>query len=1200
MIVAKKWTDEQALAIDERGKSLLLSAAAGSGKTAVLVERIIEMISSDLDLVDIDELLIVTFTNAAAAEMKERISMAINKQLQLKPQSTHLYRQSLLLQKAQITTLHAFCLDLVRSNFFKLDIDPNLKIGDEMECQILKQEVLDELFEDYYGLEAGGEGFLALIDAYGGREDEGVGQLVLALHQLAMSMPDWLAWLASLEEKLVETPWVDLLLPILRSELAEIKQSLGQALAISEKDEGLAGYLPILEADYGFFTLLTKATDEGWDSLYEKIAGNLDPFGRMPRVKKESYDEANKEAIEALRKGAKTRYKKLKEVSCTRTKEALLADIECLRPYVGLLADLTKAFHLGYQEKKKGKNLMDFDDMEHFCLQLLYEVDEQGKREFTELSLILQERFREVLVDEYQDINDLQEQILQAVSRADNLFMVGDIKQSIYGFRMANPQLFLSKYRTYPGLDQDKGQLSGRIDLNKNFRCRENIVRNVNYVFRHLMVGRKNDLLYDEQASLVFGANYPQMPELETLDDTLTFILVDQGMNTEDETEEATDETERKDIEVEGQVIGEQIKGLLEAETMVFDKDLGDYRRLAYRDVVILLRSPKSSAKCLVEQLKYQEIPAYMDSGDGYFTAWEVQIVLAMLHILDNPLQDIPLAATLRAPFFAFTEEDLLKIRLSEKKIGLYDCLLAFDEASDVPLGERIKEFLAKINHWRTMARQKDLSSLLWQLYKETGFYDYVGALPAGGQRQGNLRALHEKARGYEQTSFKGLFMFLRFIQQMQDNQKDLEPAKLLGDNENVVRIMSIHKSKGLEFPVVFLANAGKKFNMMDINRDIVLDKDLGLGLSVVDPELNFKYPTICQSVIKENLRMNAIVEEKRVLYVAMTRAREKLYIIGSCPNYMAKIARYEQKGVERAQSYLDWLMPLFQHQMDTVSMAERQGAKWTFEVKSGDLAIENPKPDAEGEKILLALKQLQPLPTNGLYTEAVDGILSWQYPWLNLSKIKSKATVTEIKDRFNEGFLQEEKKRYGFTKRPVCVQEKKGLSATEKGTLIHLIMSHVDLQAKVTSAYLAELAERLENQGYIAAGQSKAVSLAPIVHFFQSELGRRLQQVTPTQVYRELPFTYTVPSALYDPQLLENSQPILVQGMIDCMWLEEGGWVLLDYKSDYVQPEDLPDFIQAYQGQVQLYAQAVEAIWKTPVKERYLYLFHLNQYIAL
>ncbi len=1177
------WTKEQQQAIDLRGKSLLVAAAAGSGKTAVLVERIIQIISDESHPVHLDELLVVTFTNAAAAEMKERIGAAIQQQLLEHPMSEHLYRQSLLLHKAQIITLHAFCLELVRQNFFRLGLDPQLKIADETENQLLLTEALDDVLEVYYSDETTLEQFIQLVDQYGGREDEQLRDVLLQLYNMAQSMAQPEVWLRQVVA-CGEADWFALAAQDMERQLHTAQQRLIKALNLASTDQGLTRYLFQIEKEYNWVCELLLALKEGWEVLEVQLqAGGFD---RLPATKKGTFNEDIKAQVTAYRDDAKEQIKTLRSQYFNRPRQEQLVELAAQQSVKELLVELVLALMEQFRLKKAEKNLMDFHDMEHFCFQLLYEKKEETTElAFTELALQLKEQYYEVMVDEYQDINDLQEAILQAVSKENNLFMVGDIKQSIYGFRMANPQLFADKYASFPAKeasDEDCFAVSQRLDLNRNFRCRRNVVDGVNQVFSHLMDGQNGDLLYDDNAALVYGADYPDVLDGQRpIPEQVHLFVITQTSDAIEADEERADDAEQplSTMEEEGLLLCREIQTLMNEKAQVFDKRLQGYRDITWRDMVVLLRSPKASGAVYANILKEAGVPAAVDIGDGYFSAWEIQIVLSMLHIIDNPLQDLPLLAVLKAPFFQFSEEELAQLRLLAPRGYFYHCFMrAVDANSNIAeaLREKANTFLNQLQQWRRLARQQDLSSLIWQLYKDTGFYEYCGALRDGIQRQANLRALYERARAYEKTSFKGVFQFLRFLKQMQENNADLEPARILSDNENVVRILSIHKSKGLEFPVVFIGGMGRRFNLRDARQEFLLDKDYGLAFSAVDGALEIKYHTIAQRVISQKKRIEALQEEKRVIYVAMTRARERLYLIGSC----ADPSKRQEIAVDRASCYLDWLLPL-----------PLQQPLWEVQyLPAGTISCAI----SDSEKLpplRQALMAGEPLQSSGRWAAQIDAQLSWQYEKPQFINVKVQSSVTELKQKFNTE-TEYTNLQFSFDTRPEAVIEKEGLTSAEKGTLLHLLLSRVDLHADITADYLEQLVAELEAKKFIAAGSADEIALQGILNFFNSPLGQRLLAADADKRYRELPFITALDSHDLDETLPKGEKNVLVQGIIDCLWQEaDGQWVLVDYKSDHIRRDETHLILKRYSGQMKLYRYAVEKILGQPVKEAYFYL---------
>lgn len=1186
-----KWTAEQQQVIDTRDKSLLVAAGAGSGKTAVLVERIIQMICDTNRPVQIDSLLVVTFTNAAASEMKERIGAAIQKALLENPTSQHLYQQSLLLQKAQITTLHSFCLDLVRQNFFRLEIDPNLKIADETENQLLLRETLDELLEQYYSDAENNPSFIKLAQCHGGKEDEQLRAVILRLYQMAESMAEPEVWL---KDKIAcdSVDWFQAAQQDILQTIQSAKNLLRNAIQIAGTDDGLYGYLTHMEQEYNWicelqecFLPVDNQDKDSWNTCALRI--QEEGFTRLPSVKKNTCDEELKEQVKENRDKAKACIQKLKKDYFNRSKTELEKEMKEQLPFRQLICDLTIALIALFQQKKMQKGIMDFHDMEHFCYSLLYEKQSDGTIAYSELALELQAQYTEILVDEYQDINDLQEAILQAVSRPDNLFMVGDIKQSIYGFRMANPNLFAHKYYDYPQQSD-----CARIDLNRNFRCRTNVVDGVNQVFAQIMTGDNGDLLYDQAAALIYGADYPPvLSNSKPIPEQIHFRVltaVDLSEETDSFDDHAIEDSAEpqeqplSSIEAEGMAICKEIQNLIEESAQVYDKHLQAYRDITWRDIVILLRSPKAAGTVYAQILNKQGIPAAVDAGDGYFAAWEIQIVVSMLHIIDNPLQDIPLMAVLKAPFFSFTDDELAVLRMLKQKQYFYDCLVFASESDtvDPSLQRKAAAFLEKFQQWRTLSMQVTLSQLIWQLYKDTGFYEYAGTLRDGLQRQANLRALHERAIAYEQTSFKGVFMFLRFLEQLEENQADLEPAKILSDNDNVIRIMSIHKSKGLEFPVVFIGGMGRKFNMKDLQQDFLLDKDYGIAFSAVDAELEIRYKTVGQHVISRKKRIEALQEEKRVLYVAMTRARERLYLIGSCSKPEKRVSVHP----EQASAYLDWLIPLIHQGVLSAPL-------WEIQYQDINEVANHLMCEAADLNALQEFLQQGESPAiKGVWYEQIDEQLSWSYENPCFTHMKAQSSVTELK-KMSNAKNQHTIPKFHFDSRPEAVKAKTALTGAEKGTLLHLILSRVDLKSEITEAYLHTFLDYLEEEQYIPYGAAAEISLDGILAFFQSPLGQRLIAAEPESRYRELPFITALDAHVIDSSLPAHEKSVLVQGIIDCLWKESDGWVLVDYKSDQIQPHQTQIIYERYTSQIQMYRYAVEKILGEPVKEAYFYL---------
>lgn len=1232
------WTNEQLAAISTRNTNLLVSAAAGAGKTAVLVERIIRMVTAPEKPVEIDKLLVVTFTNAAATEMRERIGAALTAQLSINPRSSHLIRQVSLLNLASITTLHSFCLDLIRRNFYKLDLDPGFRIADEVEAELLRLEAIEEVFERRY---QDGETslFARLVDTYGGqRDDSKLQDLVMQLFRFSSSNPWPKQWLHGLADNfnvaslnsLDNLVWIK---EIKTHILRETTMALGlikEALELAEKPGGPAGYIANLNQDICALEELQGSCQKDWNAMY--LCFSSMSWGKLKPVKAE-VDEEIKERVQELRNKAKDKINELKNTFFCVPMSEVMADLQALFQLIGELGLLTTDFIDAYQKKKENRGLVDFGDLEHLCLRLLLEPGSTpGSLIPSTVALELQGHFEEVLVDEYQDINEIQETILQLISKPNNRFMVGDVKQSIYRFRLAEPALFLKKHAQF-NLDSGTGKV---VNLTKNFRSRQGVINAVNYLFSQIMTRNAGEVDYDAAAELRFGADYPPLDEEKT-----ELHIIDRNKDTdavlnnvEHLEEPGNEEQEEIDADqAEARLVGTKILQLVSASASgssngyrVWDRVLGEYRPVSFRDIVILLRATTGRANVFVEELRNLGIPTYADLGTGYFEAVEVDIFLSLLKIIDNPRQDIQLAGVLRSPIVGLNANELAQIRIAKGHGDFFDAVKAAASETSDELSLKLSDFLQSLDRWRTQARRGSLADLIWELFRETGFYDYVGGMVGGNQRQANLRLLYHRAKQYEATSFRGLFRFLRFMEKIRASGSDLGAARALGENEDVVRIMSIHKSKGLEFPVVFVAGLGRQFNMMDLNNDVLMHKELGLGPQIVNTETRVAYPSLLKTLIKNRLRNESLAEEMRVLYVALTRAREKLILVGSVrdlekarENWAAQNSRGWQLNdstILNAKSCLDWLCPaVIRHRQGRVLMPQGKTlAGIPYEIENDlsgwqvsfsharEMLYPNLSNNEKQENILLdKISQLQSLEDMGLYKE-VQARLGWEYSFKEVAGKAAKITVTEIKRRFEQ--LESEESgnvnvKPGMSKQPRFMQQDRGLTAAEKGTAMHTVMQHVKLQQIPEKADIVELLESLKIRELLTPEQVKAVDPNQVVQFFHTPLGQRV--MNSIKVQRELPFCLAIPAEEVYPELQPEQckgEYVLVQGVIDCLLDEGDGLILIDYKSDAVRPgQESP--AERYRGQIKLYARAVESILGKKVKEGYIYLFETGEAIS-
>ncbi|MDK2784960.1 MAG: ATP-dependent helicase/nuclease subunit, partial [Bacillota bacterium] len=911
---APNWTKEQQAAILAPPGNILVTAAAGAGKTAVLVERVVRRVLDPARPVDIDRLLVVTFTDAAAAEMRQRIGAALEAALGAAPGNAHLERQLALLGRASIFTLHSFCLKVVRRYFYELGLDPSFRVMDETEAALLAQEVLEELWEEKYAQEAEGA-FTYLLDCYSSAvSDDDLKELVLKLHDFSRSQPWPEVWLKQAGQaftlspgtELKTTPWGGKLQQHARRKLEQAAHCLERAACLAAMPGGPDRYLPVLEAEREALKEMALRAQEGsWEELRQSLAFS---FTRLPPVRKnEEVDPAIKDQVTRLRDEAKKIVADLATDVFGRPEKELLAELTHLAPAVHALTELALAFSRRFEEVKRARGRLDFADLEHYALRLLLAPDARpGFLKPSRLAEEMAEEYAEVLVDEYQDINPVQDAILSLISRQDTpqprLFLVGDVKQSIYRFRLAEPRLFLSKYAAYAPRPGGGGR---RISLRENFRSRAEVIGAVNFLFRQLFTPEVGGLAYDAEAELTPGAPYPEPPAgVKGAGGPVEVHLIERQVPLPDREEEAQDDPAALDLsalEREALLIGRRIQAIVRGtperpgpEFCVWDKSAQSYRPVTYRDIVILLRTVQGRAETMLEVLRRLEVPAYADLGTGYFNAPEVATMLSLLEVIDNPYQDIPLAAVLRSPLVGLSPEELAEVRLLAPEGPFAEAVQkAAAGAVSSSCQKKLAAFFERLEEWRTAARRGTVSDLIWRIYRETGYLAYVGGMPAGAQRQANLRVLYDRARQFESYGRPGLFRFLRFLKRLQAQEGDLGTARALGENENVVRIMSIHKSKGLEFPVVFVADLGKKFNFDDLKGDILLHRDLGLGPLVVDLHLRLKYPSLAHRAIQVAGREEVLAEELRIFYVALTRARERLILVGSVPNLNGQCERW-------------------------------------------------------------------------------------------------------------------------------------------------------------------------------------------------------------------------------------------------------------------------------------------------------------------
>ena len=1258
------WTTEQQQVIDLRNRNILVSAAAGSGKTAVLVERIVKIITDKNHPVDIDHLLIVTFTNAAAAEMRERIGNAIEKALDEQPGNEHLLRQLTLIHNAQITTIDSFCLYVVRNHFHEINLEPNFRIGDEGELKLLREDVLGRVLEQNY--EEPSEAFSDFVEGYAsGRTDAALNEMILQLYEFSRSYPWPEKWLDSFvgiyrienREELDRAEWLAPLTENICFVLKDCEQLLKQALAITQQDDGPDMYEKAVRSDLEKYESLSKLTS--FCELSEALSDIK--YDRLASSRGFEGDPDKLELVKSLREQAKDVVKKLCKQYFFCSPEMMIEQLERTEPMLEEVVRLTKQFADEFAAAKRRKNLVDFHDVEHFALQILVDEEtEKAKKTAEEF----RDTFEEIMIDEYQDSNEVQETLLRSISREErrenNIFMVGDVKQSIYRFRLARPELFMKKYDSY-SLEESTTQ---RIDLHKNFRSREEVLTCTNDIFYKIMARSLGNVEYDAEAALYPGASYPVsadfIPEI---------LLADSN----DELLEDTELTDKKTLEAK--IVAEEIKHLMKTQP-VTDKAAGTLRAARYSDIVILLRSLSGWADSLVEVLNENGIPAHTVSSTGYFSTVEVQTVLSMLRLLDNPRQDIPMAAVLRSPMAGLTDEELAVLRLEDGSVPFHEAVLELAEGLYEEDGQKeisnseedqkqgrnadgkkeddiettahrkLLKFYKKYRQLRQLVPDTPIHELIEIILRETGYGHYVAAMPAGNRRTANLNMLLEKAAAYEKTSYKGLFHFVRYIDELQKYDVDFGEADMVGENEDVVRIMSIHKSKGLEFPIVIVSGMGKNFNKQDTRSKMVLHPELGIGLDYMDGKLRIKSPTIAKKAIAKQIDLENLGEELRVLYVALTRAKEKLILTGTLKDAAEKLEFYRQqanlsKAADRplsyltregASGYLDWILPA------VLSYGDKYPVRI---VEAAELVLDEVENQLEqNEDLTERIEEIEAADTQ--LVGQLKQRFSQRYPYQVDVLRKNKYSVSELKHRaMRERFEAEQEETVpAFLEEPVTptiplfiqreesVEQETANRGALRGTAVHRVMECYDFASEKS---VQEQMEAMEKEEKITADMRVLVKEQIVADFVSSETGRRMALAQcGGALYREKPFVmgfteeelenygFGVGSNtdscenIYEKtdsdQEKEEQKKVcheedltLIQGIIDVFWIEKDGIVLLDYKTDRVQ--QAKELIDRYETQLKLYADALERVFaarKLKVKEILIYSFSLEQLITL
>ena len=1281
--MAVNWTSKQQEVIDSRNRNLLVSAAAGSGKTAVLVERIIQMISEGDRPLDIDQLLIMTFTNAAAAEMRERIGAAVEQKLKERPEDEHLWLQAALIPQAQITTIDSFCLNIIRSHYNSLDIDPAFRMGDEGELSLLRGDCMGEMLENCYD-EADAE-FARFVEHFGrGKSDRGIEDVILQAWQFSQSHPWPGEWLASCQKELEEesilemeeSPWMVFLMEDVARQMEELSGQLGEALQVCLEEKGPLAYEPMLISDRSKIEAIGRAAATGsFEALYNSLQ-NMS-FGRLASIRSKDIDGDKKAFVSACRDRVKKAVAKCRELYGQQSPEEVVESMRGTRTVIRELLRLTGMFDQAYRDAKRERNVLDFNDLEHLALEVLYEREETGDGEETvsrrpsQVADELSRQYEEILMDEYQDSNYVQEALITGISRErsghPNVFMVGDVKQSIYRFRLARPELFMDKYETY---SRERGPRQ-MIELQQNFRSRESVLTSVNDVFYQIMTKNLGGITYTPETALYPGAKFEEVSGKTVLDPEADagksgsreaapvslkagtpteLLLVDTGADTLRQLDE--DSLDYTAKELEARLIAGRIRQLVSEDQgiLVWDKSRGGYRRARYGDMVILLRSMSGWSEVFVNVLMNEGIPAFAQTRTGYFNTVEVETILSLLSVVDNPMQDIPLAAVMRSPIVGMDDEEMAWMMAVYKRNskkgqdrGVYGAWKLWLEEGWITVGLsgipvktahsisfKSRRLSVLMERLRGEARHLPIHELLYRVYRESGYYDYVSAMPAGETRRANLDMLVEKAAAYESTSYKGLFHFVRYIEKLKKFDTDFGEASVAGEQDNTVRIMSIHKSKGLEFPVVFLAGLGKRFNKQDAYGQILLDTDLGAAADFLDLELRVKAPTLKKQALKRRTELETMGEELRVLYVAMTRAKEKLIMTAADKSLENKLGKWKDIPLSQGQlpytilasanSCLDWLLmaqpaiPASHMEMRQIQVKDLIGEEITRQIirkmKKEDLL------NLDGRRVY-----------DAAFGTRLREVLEYEYPYesdiglyamVSVSELKKQSQIGRTEDAIGtdsgnlEGIALGELKALTGSRDMAgsgpgeSGEQKKTVSAGPnraalRGTAYHAVLEHIHFHEIHGLAEVKPVVDKLLEGGFLDQEAHDFINPKVIWNFLSSPLGKRMAKAqSEGRIHKEQQFIIGIPAR--EMGLGDSDELVLIQGIIDAYLEEEDGLVLIDYKTDHV-PEGDPKqgakmLAERYRVQLDYYERALTQLTGKHVKERIIYSLALQMSI--
>ena len=1188
--MAEKLTNEQQAAVDSRERSLLVSAAAGSGKTKVLVERLFSYV--EREGANFDDFLIITYTRAAASELRGKIAKALNERMERDPGNYHLRQQMLRVYRADIKTVDAFCTSLLRENCHLLGEDarghalrPDFRVLDENEAEVLRGRVLARTLENFYDhLTSGGT---LLADTLGaGRDDSALEQLVMELHAKLQAQPyedKWLdaqrAFWRAVPEKIEDTPYGRILLNEVGRKARHCKSLLQRAAQEMCANDALnQKYAPaFLDASYQLEALEGKIA-QGWDAA----RGVTIAFPRLAAVKDSDGGEM-KTRMKGLWDNCKETVKGFAELFAASSDEAV-EDLRTMAPAMLALIDLTADFSRRYNEEKRRRNAADFSDQEHEAIRLL--VAENG--EPTELAALVSTRYREIMVDEYQDTNEVQNRIFDAIScKGENLFTVGDVKQSIYRFRLADPRIFLQHYNTWPPLAAADEHESAKLLLSRNFRSRKEVLEATNFVFRNVLSREMGELDYGEDEMLRPGASYAESSVCGA-----EFHLLDLPTQTGEHRVRAS--------EVEAAFVADYIRNTLSSEFPVQDDKTRELRPVREEDIVILMRSPSTRLLDYRRALESRGIRCAADAGEDFFASMEIAVLFSFLQVIDNPRQDVPLIAVLRSPLFGFVPDELAALRSQQRTGDFYDALLLSEDGHS-------KAFLAVLRSLRDSAAHLSVRELLSEIYRKCNVLGIFGAMHRGAERKENLLAFLELSEDFARAGRQGLFDFVRTLREQLASGE--AAAMQTTHASSGVRIMSIHKSKGLEFPVVILSDLARRFSNMDFQSSVLVHPQLGLGPVCVDARRHIQYPTIARQALERTLRREAKAEELRVLYVAMTRAKEKLVMVHTQANAGGRVADLMAlsdcpvlpEAVDSGKCMGDWIMlPLLQRSeagalrafagQNSEGRFFAEETPWTVCVHDGlQFAAPAQQSDAAEEE---RAPQREELPAD-------FAALSYRYPYAEQTAFPAKLTATQLKGRAIDEEISENTTlppRLRNLCKPKFLAGKMALTGAERGTALHLVMQDLDFFCEPNEQSVREQIEKLRAQRKLTDEQANAVDVHAIVRFLRSDLAARIRKSE--QVEREYRFSLLRP--VRDFSSLDADDSVLLQGVVDCFFEEDGELVVVDFKTDHVLRAQLDERAEHYRPQLEAYSMALTRVMGKKVKEKVLYFFSAGEEVRL